>query len=401
MARRLCQTNCGCYTSVPPVLSPTRKSRRLLTAFATLMLALSGCGDASGGPGGKGGHGGYGGRGGGPGRGKSSLEGQTLKVKTISLRNARIERYYKTSGTLSAIKSAEITAVQAAIIRDIRVEEGDTVKAGDVLAKLDGRELSLQAGVARVQLDSLEKELERLESASSVIAAEEIAQQRNAVEEARAALKLSRHQAKQTVVHAPFAGTIVERHVDEGNLATTATALFSLADTSVLELLLHLPERDAASVAVGTPVEIELVDGTTFTANITRRAPIVDAATGTVKFTVHTSEYPAPAVPGAFARARVLVDQRKSAPSLASGAIFRLDGIPHVYVVDDGKARRRKVEVGLEGGGRTEIVGGLAADEQVVAEGSSGVTEGMPLIGDPLEEDAQPTAEREASKSGA
>lgn len=367
------------------------------------MLAVPACGDASGG-GGKGGYGGHGGGGhggGDKGKGGGDLEGQTLKVKTISLHNARIERYYKTSGTLSAIKSAQITAVQAAIIRDIRVEEGDSVKTGDVLAKLDGRELSLQTDVARVQLDSLEKELERLESASSVIAAEEIVQQRNAVKEARAALKLSRHQAKQTVVYAPFDGTIVERHVDEGNLATTATALFSLADTSVLELLLHLPERDAASVAVGTPVEIELVDGTTFTAKISRRAPIVDATTGTVKFTVHTSEYPAPAVPGAFARARVLVDQRESAPSLASGAIFRLDGVPHVFVVEDGKAHRRVVEVGLEGGGRTEILGGLAPEDQIVAEGSAGVTEGMPLVADPMDEDVQPTAEREASKSGA
>ena len=79
----------------------------------------------------------------------------------------------------------------------------------------------------------------------------------------------------------------------------------------------------------------------------------------------------------------------------------RLDGVPHVFVVEDGKARRRVVEVGLEGGGRTEIVGGLAPDDQVVAEGSAGVTEGMPLVADPLEEDVQPTAEREASKSGA
>jgi len=386
------------------VTSPTRKHRWLLSAIATLALALPACSDAAGG-GGKGGHGGKGGPhgGGGPprGKGKGGPESQTLKVKTISVRNARIERYYKTSGTLSAIKSAEITAVQAAIIRDIRVEEGDAVKTGDVLAKLDGRELSLQTDVARVQLSSLEKELERLESASGVIAAEEIVQQRNAVKEARAALKLSRHQAKQTVVYAPFAGTIVERHVDEGNLATTATALFSLADTSVLELLLHLPERDAASVAVGTPVEIELVDGTTFTAKITRRAPIVDATTGTVKFTVHTSEYPAPAVPGAFARARVLVDQREAAPSLASGAIFRLDGLPHVFVVEDGKAQRRKIDVGLEGGGRTEITGGLGPEDQVVAEGSSGVTQGMPLVADPMNEDVMPTAEREASKSGA
>ena len=343
-------------------------------------------------------HGGGPGRGGG-GRGKPD---QALKVKTVSVREAAIERYYRTSGTLAAIRSAEITAVQAAIIRDIRVDEGDTVKLGQVLAKLDGRELSLQTGVARVQLDNLERELDRLESASAVISAEEIAQQRNAVAEARAGLRLSKHQAKQTTVTAPFAGTIVKRHVDEGNLATTATALFSLADMSTLELFLHLPERDAASVKIGTSVEIELVDGTVFSAAIVRRAPIVEANTGTVKFTVRTSEFPANAVPGAFARARVLVDQRAAAPSILATAVFRVDAEPHVFVIDEGKARRRKVKTGLEGNGRIEILEGLASADVVVAEGAAGVTEGMPLSADPDPADGAPTtAERATSNAGA
>ncbi len=376
-----------------------RPRRGWLTAALVLALgATAGCGDATGRPGG-----GHGGRGGGKGHGgKGGEQAKALTVKTVTLHEAQIERHYRTSGTLAAIRSAQITAVQPAIIRDIAVDEGDTVKAGQVLAKLDGKELGLQAGVARVQLDNLERELTRLESASSVISAEEIAQQRNAVDEARAALRLSKHQAKQTTVRAPFNGTIVERHVDEGNLATTATALFSLADISTLELFLHLPERDAASVKVGTQVEITLVDDTTFNAAIARRAPIVDATTGTVKFTVRTSEYPQTAVPGAFARARVLVDRRDAAPSLLATAIFRVDGEPHVFVIEEGKARRKAVKTGLEGGGRIEVLEGIGADDVVVAEGSAGVTEGMPLTSEPDPQDgAQPTAERSGTNAGA
>ncbi|HWB77592.1 MAG TPA: hypothetical protein VG755_21650, partial [Nannocystaceae bacterium] len=54
-------------------------------------------------------------------------------------------------------------------------------------------------------------------------------------------------------------------------------------------------------------------------------------------------------------------------------------GKPHVYVIEDGKAHRRPVELGLVGTDVVEIAGGLTAGEQVVAEGSSGITEGMPL----------------------
>lgn len=303
-----------------------------------------------------------------------------MKVIVTALKADRIERWYRASGTLDAVRSAELVAVEPGIIEKLEVDEGEVVREGQVLARLDGRELALAASAAKLQLGNLERELQRLESVSAgAISVEEIDKQRYAVAEARAAAKLSSVQAKQTVVRAPFPGTIVVRHVDVGNLATTATPLFSLADLSALELQLHIPERDAASVQQGTAVEIELVDGTTFTAKVFRKAPVVDPVTGTVKFTVRTETYPEVAAPGAFARARVLIAARDDVPSLEREAVFEIEGVPHVYVVADGKAQRREVKTGLEGSGRIEILEGLQSGDVVVAEGKGGVTEGMPL----------------------
>ena len=366
-----------------------RHALKLLLA-ASLAAACNGAtAGGKGGPGG--GHGGRG-RGGHGGQGDESA----MKVVVTQAEPMRIERWYRSSGTLTAVRSAELVAVQTGIIKDIKVDEGDLVKAGQTLAVLDGRELALQASASELQLQNLKKELERLEDARGVISAEEIDKQRYLVEEARAATKLAKQQSKQTVIKAPFTGTIVTRHVDEGNLANTANPLFSLADLSALELELHIPEKDAASVKRGTKVEIELVDDTTFTAEVFRRAPVVDPVTGTVKFTVRTTDYPETAVPGAFARARVLIVARDDVFSVARSAIFELEGVPHVYVVEDGKARRREVKTGLEGGGRIEILEGLTADDLVVAEGKGGVTEGMPLS--PVEPE---DAEAEAGSGGA
>jgi membrane fusion protein, multidrug efflux system len=358
-----------------PSASPLRSVARIaaLSLCALALGAPAGCdkgGDAhgKGPPKGKGAHAGKGER------------AQVLAVETISLEPARIERHYRTSGTLRAIREADIVATQLAIIRTMEVEEGDTVEKGQTLARLDGRDLKLQAAAAGVTLENLERELGRLESVSrEAIALEEIDKQRYAVEEARAAAKLTRHQATQTTVRAPFTGTIVERYVDQGNLATTTTPLLRIADLSILELQLHVPERDAASVRVGTPVEIELVDHTRFTAEVFRKAPVVDELTGTVKLTVHAQSYPEAAMPGAFARASILVDARDEAPSLARSAIFEVEGEPHVYVIVDGKARRRAVELGLQGSERAEVVSGLSVDDVVVADGNGGITEGMPL----------------------
>ncbi|MCH9682524.1 MAG: efflux RND transporter periplasmic adaptor subunit [Deltaproteobacteria bacterium] len=305
---------------------------------------------------------------------------QAMQVHVVHLEPHDIERWYRTSGTLEAIRSAELVAVQPAIIQKIFVDEGDVVRPNQKLASLDGRELSLQADAARLELANLQAELERLESVpGDAISREEIDKQRYLVETARSSVRLSRHQAKQTVIRAPFAGTIVTRYVDEGNLASTATPLFHLAQLDVLELPLHVPEKDAATVKVGADVHVELVDGTAFTAKLERRAPVVDPLTGTVKFTMQARETPAAAAPGAFARARVLVDSREAAPSLPRDAVFKLDGKSHVFVVAEGKSVRREVTLGLEGAERIEILAGLTDGDAVVAEGSAGITEGMPL----------------------
>lgn len=382
-----------------------------LMLVAALGSGVVACDGAMGGGqgGGKGPGGGEGKKGPGPGGGGPQGEA-AMQVKVVRLVTAPIERWYQSSGTLEAIRSAELVAVQPAIIEKVLVDEGDEVQEGQLLARLDGRALSLQADAARVELENLEAELGRLESVQGdAISREEIDKQRYLVEQARAGVRLSRHQAKQTVVRAPFVGTIVTRYVDEGNFASTSTPLFHLADLRVLELPLYLPEKDAATVVVGADVTIELVDGTTFTAKIERRAPVVDPLTGTVKFTIRTrkaankatgkSEITTPpgAAPGAFARAKVLVDRREAAPSLPREAVFQLEGKPHVFVVAEGKAQRREVKLGLEGTERVEILAGLTKDEPVVAEGNAGITEGMPLV--PVE--AEPAPEVAATEKAA
>ena len=350
----------------------TQRASLLLTALVLSLTAPLGCDSAGagGGPPGKGGPGGK--------AGKRSRE--ALLVETTALEPSTLERFYQTSGTLKALREAELYALQLGVITAVRVEEGDLVKKGDTLIKLDGRELALQSDSARLQLNNLSRELKRLEGAQGgVISSEEIDKQRYAVEEARAAAKLSKFQAKQTTVRAPFDGTIVERMVDEGNLATTATPLFKVADLSALELELHVPEKDAATVSDDAQVQIELVDDSTTPASIVRRAPIVDPMTGTVKFTVRAESFPAAAKPGAFARAKVLVDARTDAPSLPRTAVFEVEGKPHVYVLADGRAKRTAVKTGLEGDERVEILSGLSPEDVVVAGGGAGITEGMPL----------------------
>ncbi|MCA9658371.1 MAG: efflux RND transporter periplasmic adaptor subunit [Myxococcales bacterium] len=364
---------------------------------ALLAVALAGgCGGASAGgeqgEGGKGGKSGWGGKGGkgdwGGKGGKGGAKGEdALPVAVIHATPATVERFYRTSGTLEALRSADLVATQAGVILDISAEEGDHVEEDQVLARLDGRAFKLQASRDSVTAKNAEAELRRLEAIAALdaVSREELDKQRYAVEQALASVKVSRHQVAQTKVFAPFSGTIVARHVDVGNMATQATPLFSIADMSKLDLDLHIPEAEAGEVQVGSEVDLELLDGSTFRAKVIRRAPIVDALTGTVKFVARAEEFPSAAIPGAFTRAKVRVAAREAGLSLPNEAIFDYEGKPHVYTVEAGKVRRVQVELGLRGEARVEITGGLDPSAQVIADAGRGIVEGMPVR--PLSED--------------
>lgn len=357
--------------------APRRPRRGLLAAL--LLATLAACGGEAGanGPG----QGGKGGQGkGGPGKGgQGEATPGPLAVAVVEIEPAALERHYRTSGTLRALRSADLVALQPGVVLELRAEEGDRVRAGQVLVRLDGRGFKLQAARDSLTADNAARELQRLEQLAEHLSREELDRQRFALQSALASAQVSRHQASQTTVVAPFSGTITRRAIDVGNLATTATPLYSLADLSVLDVDLHVPEREAATVQAGAPATLELQDGSRFAARVERRAPVVDPLTGTVKFTVRASEFPPGAVPGAFVRAELLIDRRVAAPSLPRTAIFELEGAPHVYVVEDGRARRRRVELGLVGETRAELRGGVEVGARIVVDAGAGITESMPV----------------------
>lgn len=365
---------------------------RFVLLIAVLAVTPLACGGeaGAGGPGGPGG----------PGKGRRGGEAEALAVAVTTLSPATIERHYRGAGTLRALRAADLVALQPGVVLELRAEEGDSVAEGQLLARLDGRAYQLQAARDKLSAQNAAKELQRLEQLSGMLSREELDKQRYAAESALASAQVSRHQASQTTVSAPFAGTITRRHIDVGNLATTSKSLYTIADLSALDLELHVPEREASAVQAGAPAVVELQDGTRFEARVERRAPVVDPLTGTVKFVVRARKFPAGAVPGAFARATLRVAIRESAPSVPRSAIVEVEGKPHVYVVEDGRARRRPVELGLVGEERAEIRGGVAEGAQIVVDAGTGIAEGMPVraVG---EAQGKPGAGKAAAESGA
>ncbi|HEY8379503.1 MAG TPA: biotin/lipoyl-binding protein, partial [Nannocystis sp.] len=127
-----------------------------------------------------GGEAGAGGPGGTKGRRGGNPEGEALAVAVTTIQPATIERFYRGAGTLKALRMADLVALQPGIVLELRAEEGDVVKAGQLLVKLDGRGFQLQAARDRITAKNAAAELARLEQLAGLLSREELDKQRYA-----------------------------------------------------------------------------------------------------------------------------------------------------------------------------------------------------------------------------
>ena len=174
-------------------------------------------------------------------------------------------------------------------------------------------------------------------------------------------------------------GTITARRVDIGNLASSSTVLFDLADITALELDLYLPEIDASAVAIGTEVNLQLVSNQTLNAQVVRRAPVVDPLTGTVKFTARVDTPPPAAVPGAYVRADIVVSTNPDALVVPLAATTEQGGQVSVFVIQDGVATRTPVTLGIVEEPFVEVVSGLDASQIIIADPANDVEDGAKI----------------------
>lgn len=288
-----------------------------------------------------------------------------------------------------------------------RVDVGDAVRRGDVLAVLDPGDLAAQARAAQAQLGAAEAELARaradqaryakladgqLVSRSTLDAANAAAAaaqgQANA---ARANLAVARNQSAYTQLRAPRDGVIASRSAEAGQVVGAGQTVFVLAADGAREIAFAVPEGVFASVKPGQPVLVEAWSkpGQRWPGRIREIAPAADPASRTYAARV-TIEAP----DGAFElgqSARVFLPQAANgALSVPLAAIQRGNGTTAVYVVDPKTraATLKPVRIGAFGEERVPVTSGLAPGDWVVIAGGHLLRDGQKVA--PVDRDNRP-----------
>lgn len=302
-----------------------------------------------------------------------------VPVETATVDRRAISASYSGTATLEAVNEAQVVSKTSGVLLELMVEEGDQVRTGQVLARLDPDRKGLALAQAQSQLQKLQSEYARSEElfARQLVSADQHERLRAELDIQRSALDIARLELSYTRITAPIDGVIAEREVKQGNLIQPNQSLFRIVDDSTLEAVLNVPERELATMRVGLPVsmQVDAVPGQRFEGQVARVSPVVDSGSGTFRVTTQFSSQDR-LRPGMFGRVGVVHDQRVDVLSVPRASLIEGDGMTSVFAVRDGTAVRTAVELGYINGTFAEIRGGIEEGAQVVTVGKVTLRDG-------------------------
>jgi membrane fusion protein (multidrug efflux system) len=301
------------------------------------------------------------------------------------------------SGTLEPELAATVRAEVDGSVTELRADDGQPVKRGQVLVRIDDTALrdayvsaraALRSAEATAQLARRNAERAQRLNAAGAVAQREVeeaeATATNAdgqVADARARLASAQKQLGKTVLRAPFDGVVAQVTVSEGDVVQSGASLLSVLGPATLRLEASVPAQDIAAVKIGTPVQFTVsgYEDRSFGGKVLRVSPAVDPATRQVRVIASIANAGGALVAGLFAEGRVATESRPAV--VVPRAAIDSRGIrPLVVRLKGGRVERVEVETGLQDrvSERVEVRRGIVAGDTVLTGGAAGLPPGTP-----------------------
>jgi RND family efflux transporter MFP subunit len=366
------------------------------------------------------------------------------RVEVVRPRRVTVAQRLQTNASLEAFEEADLFAKVSGYLSDVRVDIGDHVKAGQLLAVIDVPELKQELAEAKAQLESRKNSLESarrqvdhnkaevaLQNAlakdrdqlgegrgfisdrtlDQVHATADIAKADLGVAEANRDLAASQVDVAAATVEktktllaytqivAPFDGVVARRQVNRGDLVQAATAtrttpsagsLFTLQRIDTIRVFCDVPENDVPHLRIGDPAIVKPsgFDGKPFIGKVTRFSLRLDPETRNMRTEIDLPNPREQLYPGTYAEVSLEMNRRPDALTVPTAAVGSDGEGNFVYTITDNRITRLDVKTGLTDNGRVEVTAGLAEQTPVVAS-----TKGVP----PLTTAVQPQTARESS----
>jgi RND family efflux transporter MFP subunit len=346
-------------------------------------------------------------------------ETPAVSVRTVRAEQGVMPVVYQATGTVRARTTAVLSARVMGYLKEVRAQAGEAVKAGQVIAVVDAREIETsvkqaEAGLneakmvapevenaiaaAKSQLALAESTYKRMKplyedksitpqefdevSAKRDMAAANLkmaqARQRQLearIQQATEAVEQARTQSGYLTVTAPFAGVVVERKAEPGMLASPGQPIVVVEQSGAYRLEAAIEEARLKDIRVGTRAKVKLdALETGYETQVSEIVPAMEPGSRT--FTAKLNLPAGPTVrSGMFGRASFRLGERQ-AVQIAEGALRRIGQLEQVFVIEQGVARARLVTTGARADGKVEVLSGLGGGETLAVEAPAELGDG-------------------------
>lgn len=337
---------------------------------------------------------------------------ETVSVRVEPAKRSTVEVLGVFSSSLQAEQEMEIMAGMAGRLAAVNVKEGQIVKRGTLLARLDDKELQLQfkqisarLQASRASLRQVESRLQRARADYDRIkqlferkaaTQQELENVRYQVENAEvdyavaqtqlqqieADYELMRLRLQNVNIEAPISGVITSTPPIAGGHVNTSTLIARITVLDSLEVVFNVPERDINKIKLGQKLLIstDAFPGRQFEGVVHHLEAAIDPQTRTMAVRGRVANPQLQLRPGMSARVEIVLDRKENILAVPREAIMLLAGGSYVYTVQENRAKLQKVKTGVEGRERVEIVEGLREGEMVVVVGQQDLQDGQTVV---------------------
>src|SRR5437870_4851680 len=318
-----------------------------------------------------------------------------LEVNVVSAQRDRKPKELILPGTFQSFKQTTIYPRSNGYVKSWKVDIGDNVKEGQLLAEIETPEVDQQLAQAKASYEIAKVTADRWRDlvGKKVVSKQEYDQNEKAYEGAKANYEqLQKLQGFKEIV-APFGGTISARNIDVGTLVTAGTGnagtpLFRIVQSDPLRVYVYAPQENAPSIHEGLKAKILVQEfpGQNFDGSVTRTAGALDPQSRTMQVEVQVPNHEGRLYAGMYGQVKfLLADENAPIVVPANAFLFRTEG-PQVATVDgDNHIHWQNIHVGRDFGTNLEVLDGLTENTKVVINPADDLHEGTQVQVKPAE----------------
>ncbi|SEI65194.1 membrane fusion protein, multidrug efflux system [Dyadobacter sp. SG02] len=308
---------------------------------------------------------------GGEGKGAKS-SGGAVPVNVFIVGKESIENQIFASGTVVPNEEVNLMAEISGRLVKLDIKEGSYVAKGQLIAKINDRELQAQLQKVAYNQDLSKKIEARQKKLLNVeaINLEEYDVTSNNIRVLDAEKEVIEAQLEKTEIRAPFSGRIGLKFISEGAYLAPGTPIVTIVQSNPVKIDFTVPEKYSPSIRVGSSVKFNLDgDPSTYSAKILAIDPKVDENLRTLRVRALAGNPDGRFVPGMFVKVLADLDANRAAIMIPTEAIVPVLKGKKVFVIKDGKAQEAMVTTGLRTDKKIQIIDGLQPGDSLITSG--------------------------------